>query len=223
MVASEPCQRPHAWSTPGFSLDEFALVFLPGGHDKAVKQILDSATVHDLLAAYFPQTRRSGSSKGIGAICHGVLVLANTKDVDGKSVLSACSTTTLPARFEQVAFWGTRLFLGDYYKTYGAGSENVEDSVRQTRCISTYSSNWADGNTDRSKAAWTTPINSTNAASACPRKCRSLMHIGSEVPASNDSLRFVVEDEQYNYISARFPGDAEEMARKLVDLVKSFS
>lgn len=26
----------------------------------------------------------------------------------------------------------TRAFLGDYYKTYGAGSENVEDSVRST-------------------------------------------------------------------------------------------
>ncbi|KAH6900623.1 class I glutamine amidotransferase-like protein [Thelonectria olida] len=181
MVASEPCQRPHAWSTPGFSLDEFALVFLPGGHDKGVKQILDSATVHSLLAAYFPQTRRPGS-KGIGAICHGVLVLAKTKHVDGKSVLSACSTTTLPARFEQVAFWGTRLFMGDYYKTYGAGSENVEQSIKD--CLNEPDKQY---------------------------KC------------SIGLSPFVVEDEEHNYISARFPGDAELMARKLVDLVKGFS
>ena len=49
----------------------------------------------------------------------------------GKSVIHECVTTALPARFEQVAFWGTRLVLGDYYKTYGAGSDDVEEAVRK--------------------------------------------------------------------------------------------
>jgi hypothetical protein len=57
-------------------------------------------------------------------------VLSETEGADGKSVIHECVTTALPARFEQVAFWGTRAFLGDYYKTYGAGSDNVEASVR---------------------------------------------------------------------------------------------
>ena len=54
----------------------------------------------------------------------------------GKSILHECVTTALPARFEQVAFWGTRLVLGDYYKTYGAGSDDVEVSVGDITKIS---------------------------------------------------------------------------------------
>jgi putative intracellular protease/amidase len=134
MVASEECKQPLSWTAPGFSLDPFSLVFLPGGHDKAVVQIMDSAAVHSLLLGYFPKTRKqqadgAAATKAVGAICHGVLVLANAKDAQGHSVLRECTTATLPARFEQVAYWGTRVFLGDYYKTYGAGSEDVEVSV----------------------------------------------------------------------------------------------
>jgi hypothetical protein len=32
--------------------------------------------------------------------------------------------------------------------------------------------------------------------------------------------RFVVEDARYNYVSARYPGDAEKLAERLVELVK---
>lgn len=65
----------------------------------------------------------------MAAVCHGVMVLSETEGKDGKSVIHECVTTALPARFEQVAFWGTRAFLGDYYKTYGVGSDDVEVSV----------------------------------------------------------------------------------------------
>lgn len=129
MAASGEWQKPLAWTAPGFTLDPYSLVFLPGGHDKAVRQILDSKTVHDLLAAHFPKTLRPNGVHAIGAICHGVLALANAKGADGHSVLRDCCTATLPARFEQAAYWGTRLFLGDYYKTYGAGTEDLEQSV----------------------------------------------------------------------------------------------
>lgn len=57
----------------------------------------------------------------------------DSDDVDAlhkrKSVLHDVETTALPARFEQVAFQSTRLFLGDYYKTYGVGSDDVEEAV----------------------------------------------------------------------------------------------
>lgn len=58
-----------------------------------------------------------------------MVALAAARGPDGKSVIHACETTALPGRFEQLAFWGTRVVLGDYYKTYGAGSEDVEESV----------------------------------------------------------------------------------------------
>ncbi len=58
------------------------------------------------------------------------MVLSETEGTDGKSIIHECATTALPARFEQIAHWGTRAFLGDYYKTYGAGSDDVEASVK---------------------------------------------------------------------------------------------
>jgi hypothetical protein len=129
MIESEEWKHPLSWSSSDFSLDSYSLVFLPGGHDKAVRQIMDSERVHGLLANYFPKTLRSDNAKALAAVCHGVLPLSKAKRPDGKSVLFECTTTTLPARFEQVAYWGTRAFLGDYYKTYGAGTEDLEESV----------------------------------------------------------------------------------------------
>lgn len=128
MITTEEWKSPLSWSTPGFSLNDYDLVFLPGGHEKSVRQVIDSDTVHKLMAEFFPQTKKPGK-KAVGAVCHGVMVLSETKGEDGKSILYGCKTTALPTRFEQLAFWGTRAFLGDYYKTYGACSENVEESV----------------------------------------------------------------------------------------------
>ncbi|KND89031.1 Uncharacterized protein C14C4.04 [Tolypocladium ophioglossoides CBS 100239] len=175
MAASEEWQHPLAWSAPAFTLDAFDLVFLPGGHEKSVRQIIDSEAVHRLLVDFFPKTRKPGA-KAVGAVCHGVMVLSEAKDAEGRSVLHGCTTTTLPARFEQLAFWGTRVFLGDYYKTYGACSKDVEDLVRKEL--------------------------------ADPAHLKS-----SLIPTP-----FVVEDENFNYISARFPGDVRLMFEKLVNL-----
>ena len=86
--------------------------------------------MHKHLASYFPSTLKP-SKNTVAAVCHGVMVLSETTGEDGKSVIHECVTTALPARFEQVAFWGTRAWLGDYYKTYGVGSEDVETSVRK--------------------------------------------------------------------------------------------
>ncbi|KAH6608348.1 ThiJ/PfpI family protein [Trichoderma cornu-damae] len=178
MADSDEWKNPLSWSDEQFTLDAFDLVFLPGGHDKAVSQVIDSERVHKLLADFFPKTKKP-SKKAVGAVCHGVMVLSESKHPDGTSVIRDCATTALPARFEQLAFWGTRLFLGDYYKTYGAGSENVEDSVRKVL--------------------------------ASPEQFKS-----SIVPSP-----FVVEDENFNYVTARFPGDVELLSQKLVKLVQS--
>ncbi|KAK0106204.1 hypothetical protein ONS96_003848 [Cadophora gregata f. sp. sojae] len=183
MTTTPSFLHPLTWSSPTFTLDPYNLIFLPGGHDKSVSQLIDSPIMHKLLAAYFPATVKP-SKKSVAAVCHGVMVLSETKLVDDdggrRSVIHECMTTALPARFEQAAFWGTRLFLGDYYKTYGAGSDDVEMSVR--KCLD-----------DPDKQY-------------------------------KNSLRmspFVVEDQKYNYISARFPPDAQLLAEKTVALVRS--
>lgn len=132
MTASPEHLHPISWTDAAFSLEAYNLIFLPGGHDKGVRQVIDSPIIAKHLGSYFPSTAKP-SSRNVAAVCHGVMVLAAAKLLDGenkgKSVIHECDTTALPARFEQMAYYGTKLFLGDYYKTYGAGSEDVEDSV----------------------------------------------------------------------------------------------
>ena len=181
-------QTPRSWSSPDFYQEPYNLHFFPGGHDKGVRQVIDSPIVHQHLATYFPQTLRSTSTpskpptKTIAAVCHGVMVLSSTSYSSGthkgKSVLHDAITTALPTLFERAAFWGTRAFLGDYYKTYGAGSENVQQSV--TKVL----------------------------ASPDQFKCY------------NGFAPFVVEDPTYWYLSARWPGDAEMLATRAVEMVR---
>ncbi|KAF5650039.1 class I glutamine amidotransferase [Fusarium sp. NRRL 52700] len=178
MLESNEARHPLSWTAPGFSLDEYNLVLFPGGHDKAVRQIIDSKEVHKLMLDYFPKTKKP-SNKAVGAICHGVMVLSSARGGDGKSVLHDCTTTTLPGLFESSVYWATRAFLGDYYKTYGAGSENTEDSVRH-----------------------------------------SLADDSKQFKGSNSFNPFVVKDDEYNYVSARWPGDADLFAKTLVDVVR---
>jgi len=130
MTASPEFQKPLHWTSTDFNLSNFDLVFIPGGHGKGMRQILDSPTVSKHLASYFPQTKKP-SKKTMAAICHGVLPLARAKTADGRSVLHDATTTALPAAFEEVAFWVTRPLLGDYYKTYGPGSNDVEQDVKK--------------------------------------------------------------------------------------------
>lgn len=129
MSQSPEFRSPLSWTSPDFSLEPYDIVIFPGGHDKAIRQVIDSPRVHELVVAHFPRTKKP-SRKIVGAVCHGVVALSNSTDpATGHSVIRTCDTTALPSRFEQGAYWGTKLFLGDYYKTYGAGSEDVQQSV----------------------------------------------------------------------------------------------
>ncbi|KAI1826386.1 class I glutamine amidotransferase-like protein [Xylaria intraflava] len=179
MQQSEEMLHPLSWSTPDFSLDPYDLVIFPGGHEKSVRQLIESPIVHSLMLQYFPQTKKPGR-KVVGAVCHGVMALSESKDANGRSILHDCVTTALPAKFEQTAYWSTRAFLGDYYKTFGHGSENVQQSV--TKVL------------------------------ASPDQFKLSLNPGP----------FVVEDEHYNYISARWPGDAELFAEEIIKLIESF-
>lgn len=206
-LIDEDCfKQPVAWAHAKFSMDHFDLVFLPGGHEKGVRQLIDSEVIHGHLATFFPKTHRAqGGTKTVAAICHGVQVLAFTPspssmdqpfpiDKDGsielkaefKSIIHSCATTALPAQLEIFITHATRPFLGDYYKTYGAGTPNVEayvkfglvDPDKQFRQGPSWYSPWL-------------------------------------------SQPFVVVDEGYRYLSARFPPDARRLAEMAVLEVQS--
>ena len=97
-------------------------LLLPGGHAPGMRQYLGSAELRAQVLAFWQLGRP------VGAICHGVLVLARTlDDGTGRSVLAGCQTTCLPKYMERAAYLATGWRLGRYYRTYPA---YVEDEVR---------------------------------------------------------------------------------------------
>ncbi len=94
---------------------------LPGGHAPGMRQYLGSALLQEKVAAFWALRRP------VGAICHGVLVLARAKDpATGRSVLADRTTTCLPKYMERSAYLLTAWRLGRYYRTYPA---YVQDEV----------------------------------------------------------------------------------------------
>jgi protease I len=73
------------------------------------------------VAAFF------AASKPVAAICHGTLLAARSRTAQGASVLKGRKTTGLTRRMEMTAWSLTRLYLGDYYRTYAMP---LEDEVR---------------------------------------------------------------------------------------------
>ena len=100
---------------------EYDLLLLSGGHAKGMRQYLESKVVQDKALEFFKQ------NKVVGAICHGVLVLARTIDPEtGRSVLYGRRLTGLTKRLERAGYYLTSWRLGDYYRTY---PEYVEDET----------------------------------------------------------------------------------------------
>ncbi|QIX02124.1 hypothetical protein AMS68_007641 [Peltaster fructicola] len=81
MIKSQSWQSASSWSDIAFDLKAYDLVFLPGGHDQGVRQILDSRRAQSLLTEYFPLTKKP-SGMVCAAICHGVQALAHSKGAD---------------------------------------------------------------------------------------------------------------------------------------------
>ncbi len=96
-------------------------LILPGGHAKGMRQLLESNQLHPLVAGFFAR------SQPVGAICHGVLLAARSRAMDGRSVLYGKRTTAVTKLMELTAWVLTCLYLGDYYRTYPT---TVEDEVR---------------------------------------------------------------------------------------------
>jgi putative intracellular protease/amidase len=97
-------------------------LLLPGGHAPGMRQYLGSAVLSEQVGRFW-QLKRP-----VGAICHGVLVLARTRDAgSGRGVLATRQTTCLPKYMERSAYLATAWRLGRYYRTYHA---YVEDEVK---------------------------------------------------------------------------------------------
>lgn len=102
---------------------DFDALLLPGGHDKGVKEYLESSILQSLVVEFFKL------ELPVAAICHGVVLAARSIDpATGKSVIAGRKTTALLKSQEMAAFNLTRLWLGDYYLTYPGLT--VEDEVK---------------------------------------------------------------------------------------------
>jgi putative intracellular protease/amidase len=171
--------RPLAWS----AIDPGACdaLYLAGGHAPGMRQYLGSAALQEKVLALWKTDRP------VAAICHGVLVLARTRDpATGESVLAERRTTCLPGYMERVAYFSTAWKLGRYYRTYPA---YVEDEVRGAL-------------RDPARQFVRGPI--------------TLFSRGTE---ADDRAALVVEDGRY--VSARWPGDAYLLAKKLLALLSA--
>ncbi len=120
-LLDDPAFRaPHAWGR--VDVAGFDGLVLPGGHAPGMRQYLGDPVLHEQVARFWKLGRP------VGAICHGVLVLARSVDpATGRSVLDGRRTTCLTRWQERLAYYLTAWKLGRYYRTYPA---YVEDEVR---------------------------------------------------------------------------------------------
>ncbi|MDT4915572.1 MAG: hypothetical protein QOI15_1074 [Pseudonocardiales bacterium] len=111
--------HPEPWSE--LDIGAFDGLLLPGGHAPGMRQYLGSAELQSAIGAFW------ATGKPVGAICHGVLVLARSVDPrTGESVLAGKRTTCLPKYMERGGYFATAWRLGRYYRTY---PEYVQDEV----------------------------------------------------------------------------------------------
>lgn len=176
MIADPAFLTPIAWTD--IEPTRYDALLLPGGHAPGMRQYLGSALLQQKVAAFWALQRP------VAAICHGVLLLARARDAAGGSLLRLRRTTSLRKWQERSAWWLTRWWLGNYYRTY---EQWVEDEV----CAQLH-----DG-------------------SQYQRGPLTLLRRGTE---TDDTAAFVVRDG--NYLSARWPGDAFLLGRRLLQLLE---
>jgi len=111
--------KPLAWRD--IDAREFDALLLPGGHAPGMRPYLESTLLQEATARFFAE------GKPVAAICHGTLLAARSRGDDARSVLYGRKTTGLPRSMELLAWNLTRLYLGDYYRTYPL---TVEEEVR---------------------------------------------------------------------------------------------
>jgi putative intracellular protease/amidase len=200
MVASGEFQHPIAWD----SIDPaaFDALVLPGGHRaRGMRAYLESGKLQAVTASFF------AAGKPVGAICHGVLLAARSRDpATGRSVLYGRRTTGLTWQLERTG-WHiariTRFWDPDYYRTYKeapgepAGYMSVQQEV--TRNLAS-------------------PADFIDVPDNDPHRRRRTSGTVRDTP-DDATPAFVVRDG--NYVSARWPGDAQSFANELSAVIST--
>jgi putative intracellular protease/amidase len=120
MVAAPEYQKPITYAD--INVDDYDALLLTGGHAPGMKQFLESKVLQRKAVEFFKR------DKSVGAICHGLLVLARAIDPDtGRSVLYDYKTTSLTKILERIGYASTFWLLGRRFRTYDA---YVEDETR---------------------------------------------------------------------------------------------
>jgi putative intracellular protease/amidase len=93
--------------------DRYQAILLPGGHAPGMRQYWESPILQNKVLQFWQQ------GKLIGAICHGVLVLARTIDPQtGRSVLYGHKVTALPQSLDRSGYLLNSWLLRRGYLTY---------------------------------------------------------------------------------------------------------
>ncbi len=195
---NQPC-RWHQVSEKDF----YGLV-LPGGHRaRGMREYLESPLLQDLAVAFFR------ADKAVGAICHGVLLLARSIDpLTGRSVLSGRKTTALTWSMERLAGRVGRIVRWwdpNYFRTYpdepgeADGYRSVEAEV---------------------KRALATPSDFLNVGADDPDRRLKLSGLKRD-RIDNSRPAFIVQDGKY--VSARWPGDAHTFAKIFAEVLAAAS
>jgi len=185
---------------------DFDGVLLPGGHASGMVPFLENETLQNFIVDFFAQKRPDGNHKPVGAVCHGVVVLARSVSPDtGLSVLHGKKTTALTWAQEKAAWNLTRYFARFwdplYFRTYWeavgepSGYWSVESEVKRA----------LENNADFLQVS----------RGAANYKLKT----GSLARDTLDDARpaWVVTDG--NYVSARWPGDVHTFAKTFVSLL----
>ena len=113
-------RKPLSWNDGDFV--DFDALLLGGGHAPGVRQYLGATSLQEQVAAFFAR------GCPVGAICHGVLLAARSRDpATGRSVLYERRTTCLAKYQEFLGYLATFWKLGRYYRTY---PPYVQDEVK---------------------------------------------------------------------------------------------
>lgn len=111
MIKTEEFNNPILYSE--INVQHYDALVLPGGHAKEMRPYLESSILQEVTADFIKE------NKIVGAICHGVVLVARSMDpITGRSVLYGRRVTTLPNWMEMTAYKLTKLWMGNYYRTY---------------------------------------------------------------------------------------------------------
>lgn len=185
-------QAPRRWDA--LEASEFDGLLLPGGHRaRGMREYLESPLLQALVAAFF------AADKPVAAICHGVLLAARSRSMDGRSVLHGRRTTALTWTLEKKA-WATarltRFWDAHYYRTYREAPDQPEGYMSVQQEVT------------RALAA---PADFLDVPCEAPDHRRKTSGLARD-SEQDASPAFVVRDG--NYLSARWPGDVHRFAHE---------